>query len=118
MKRISDAILTGQTVANNMMTLAEKRQGLADAKKKAESIQAIQTISTEPEDVQQPASPEMQSAYKADRQGRLEAAFAGVFRPKNANSFWWNDAAQNPRFIALGLFRDMVVSGDIQIETT
>ncbi len=78
MKRISDAVIAGQTVASNMMTLAEKRQDLADKKKKAESVQAIQNISTEPEDVQQPASPEMQAAYKASRQGRLEAAFAGA----------------------------------------
>ncbi len=49
MKRIMDAITTGQTVANNMMTLAEKRQTLADQQTASQGQAKVQQILSSPE---------------------------------------------------------------------
>ncbi len=49
MKRISDAIMAGQTVANNALTLAEKRQTLADQRTASAGQAKVQQILTSPE---------------------------------------------------------------------
>lgn len=83
LKRITDAVQAGQSIAMNMMTIAEKRGDVKKQKTEAEGQQELIGLFKEPTSVN-PADPMakvMQPAFEADRNKRFMQALVKANLP-------------------------------------
>ena len=96
LKRITDAIMTGQSIASNMLTIADKRGELKKKQSEAEGRQEVIDILNEPlvgSNFDEPsldpkANQQMFEMAKADRYKRLVAAYTKGDFPESSKAFF------------------------------
>lgn len=76
LKRITDAIMAGQNIASNMLTIADKRGELKKKQSEAEGRQQLQELFLEPDTLPEsnPLKEQMDPMFKADRDKRFMEA--------------------------------------------
>lgn len=83
---LMDAVVTGQKIASNMMTMAEQRTQMEREKKQAAAVQDVQNITQEPDMPQNLPEPSLNPQdnqqvvqnYQQDQKKRLMAALIGA----------------------------------------